>query len=74
MEFFCVLSVDGSLATYLVKKESDLKYSAVLRPTNGKREDIPSQILLEKGDTDWQAQPPHDEIVKGLLHAIEANN
>lgn len=74
MDFYCVLSVGGSLATYQVTKESDLKYSAVFRPVNGKREDIPSRILLEKIAGNWQAQPWPEEIVQALLHAIDTNS
>jgi hypothetical protein len=73
MEFFCVLSVDGSLASYHVQKESDVAYKAVLRTNNGKRDDIPAEIALEKGTDEWQAQPWHDEIVNSLIHAIESN-
>ena len=73
MEFICVLSVDGSLASYLVRKETESRYTAVLRTANGKREDVPPEISLEKGAEGWQATPSHPEIVPGLIHAIEAN-
>lgn len=71
MEFICVLSVGGSLASYQVRKESENKYSAVLRTNNGKRDDIPAELILEKNGAGWQAQPWHQEIVSGLIHAIE---
>jgi hypothetical protein len=73
MEFFCVLSVSGSLASYHVQKESAVAYKAVLRPNNGKRDDIPAEIRLKKDGEGWQAAPWHDEIVRGLIHAIESN-
>jgi hypothetical protein len=73
MEFFCVLSVNGSLASYHVRKERERAYKAVLRTSNGQRDDIPAAILLSKENGDWQAQPWHNEIVQSLIHAIEAN-
>lgn len=73
MEFFCVMSVDGSLASYLVKKESDSVYKAALRSTNGKREDLPSEIILEKTNGSWQAQPWRENLVQSIILAIEAN-
>ncbi|RYZ61114.1 MAG: hypothetical protein EOO14_05840 [Chitinophagaceae bacterium] len=73
MEFFCVMSVDGSLASYLVKKESDTVYKAVLRPNNGIREDLPAEILLEKTGDGWQAQPMHEDLVQSIILAIETN-
>ena len=73
MEFYCVLSVGGSLASYHVKKESEAAYKAVLRTNNGQRDDIPAEISLTKADGEWQAKPPHNEIVQSLIHAIEAN-
>jgi hypothetical protein len=73
MEFFCVLSVGGSLASYHVQKGKDKAYKAVLRTNNGQRDDIPAEISLEKGPGGWQARPWHDEIVSGLIQALEAN-
>jgi hypothetical protein len=73
MEFFCVMSVDGSLASYLVKKESDAMYKASLRANNGKRDDLPSEIILEKKENGWQAQPMRDDLVQSLILAIETN-
>ena len=73
MEFFCVLSVDGSLASFQVRKESEGAYKAVLRTTNGQWDDVPAEILLTKENGEWQAQPFHREIVQSLVHAIEAN-
>jgi hypothetical protein len=49
-------------------------YKAVLRTNNGKRDDIPSEINLQKGGDGWQAHPWHDEIVQSLINAIESNN
>ena len=74
MEFYCVLSVGGSLASYQVKKESEVAYKAVLRTTNGKRDDIPAEIMLEKRGDDWLSMPKHEEIVQSLIHAIEARS
>jgi hypothetical protein len=73
MEFFCVLSVGGSLASYHVQQESEKTYKAVLRTNNGDRNDIPAQISLQKDTTSWQAEPWHNEIVQSLIHAIETN-
>jgi hypothetical protein len=74
MEFFCVMSVGGSLASYHVQKESERSYKAVLRTTNGKRDDLPDEILIEKKADEWQAQPWHDDVVKGIILAIENNH
>lgn len=74
MDFFCVMSVGGSLASYHVKKESDAGYKAVLRANNGKRDDLPAEILLEKKTDEWQAQPWHEEVVKSIILAIETNH
>ena len=73
MEFICVLSVSGSLASYHVQSEGENKYKAVLRTNNGKRDDIPSEIYLEKNNEHWESRPSHQEIVSGLIHAIETN-
>lgn len=73
MEFYCVLSVGGSLAPYHVQKTDEATYKAVLRTTNGKRSDIPAEIILQKKEGTWQGQPPHDEIVHGLANAIETD-
>ena len=73
MEFFCVMSVDGSLASYLIKKESDERYKAILRTNNGKRDDLPSEIILEKKEDGWQAQPMRDDLVESIILAIETN-
>lgn len=71
MEFICVFSVSGSLASYQVKKEQDNKYRAVLRNSGGKREDVPAQVELEKNDGEWRAVPMHQEVVAGLIHCID---
>jgi hypothetical protein len=73
MEFFCVLSIGGSLASYQVQKEGDEIYKAVLRTNNGQRDDVPAEINLRKAATGWQAEPWHQEIVAGLINAIEGN-
>lgn len=73
MEFFCVLSVGGSLASYHVQGGRDTTYRAVLRTNNGKRDDIPAEINLKKEADNWQAQPWHPEIVQSLILAIESN-
>ena len=73
MEFFCVMSVNGSLASYLVKKESNEVYKAVLRTTNGKRDDLPAEIILENAAGTWQAQPWREEVVQSIILAIETN-
>jgi len=73
MEFFCVLSIGGSLASYQVQKESEGIYKAVLRTNNGQRDDVPAEIGLRKEASGWQAEPWHQEIVTGLINAIEGN-
>jgi hypothetical protein len=61
MEFTCVLSVGGSLAYYIITKHSDMAYTAILKGGQGKRDDLPEIIQLEKSATGWQAAPGHDE-------------
>lgn len=73
MEFYCVLSVDGSLASYQVEIIDEVTCKAVLKTTSGRRNDIPAEIVLHKQAGDWQAQPLHDEIVQGLIKAIETS-
>ena len=73
MEFFCVLSVGGSLASYHVQQETETAYKAVLRTNNGQRDDIPAEINLKLGPDGWQAQPWHEEIVSGLINAVKIN-
>lgn len=73
MEFFCVLSVGGSLASYHVQRENEKAYKAVLRTNNGQRDDIPAEITFQKDRDGWQAQPWHEEIVSGLIQALESN-
>jgi hypothetical protein len=71
MEFFCVLSVGGSLASYKVKTEDERTFQAVLHNNHGDRTDIPSQLFLCKKEADWQVNPVHDKVVKSLINAIE---
>lgn len=73
MEFFCVLSVGGSLASYHVQQEAGKTYKAVLRTNNGQRDDIPAEIILEKSANGWRARPWHEEIVSSLINAVESN-
>lgn len=73
MEFFCVLSVDGSLASYRIQGEAGGIFKAFLRQLNGQREDIPAEISLQKGADGWIAHPWHAEVVHGLIDAVEAN-
>jgi hypothetical protein len=54
MEFICVLSVGGSLASYQVRKEEMDKYTAVLKTNSGKRDDLPGEIRLKK-KREWVA-------------------
>ena len=72
VEFMCVLSVGGSLATYRLRQENRSCYSAVLRTTGSKRTDVPAEMLLEKTAAGWSGTPPHEEILRGLANAIEA--
>ena len=71
MEFICVLSVSGSLASYQVRKEGENNYSATLRTNNGKRDDVPTKFYLRKNNGEWLAEPWHEEIVPGITHAID---
>jgi hypothetical protein len=73
MEFVCVLSVEGSLASYVVRQEPENRFKAVLKSYNGKQENIPPEFVLEKTGDGWEAIPWHDQIVTSLAHAIEAN-
>ena len=73
MEFFCVLSVGGSLASYQVKSEREDRYKATLWNNNGREDDLPPEITVEKKNNGWNVQPWHDEIANGLIRAIEAN-
>ena len=73
MEFNCVFSVGGSLASYLVKKENETTYSARLRSSHGKRDDLPDEVLLEKIEDKWNAQPWHEDVVNGITQAIDGN-
>lgn len=66
-----MLSVGGSLAYYVVKKEGENAYKASLKPNSGKRDDVPETIVLEKTDGQWKAVPWHQEIISGLTHCIE---
>lgn len=72
MEFVCVLSVKGSLASYMVTRENDTTYKAIQKTGNSKREDLPFEIVLEKmGPNAWQAEPWLDELIAGLTRCIE---
>ncbi|RYZ18144.1 MAG: hypothetical protein EOO10_26200 [Chitinophagaceae bacterium] len=71
MEFICVLSIGGSLASYQVRKEGENNYLATLRNNNGKRDDLPAELVLEKEDGKWVAQPWYEELVTGIGHAID---
>lgn len=69
-----MMSVGGSLASYHVKQEDDFVFRAVLRTTQGERDDIPPEISLRKMGEDWLAEPAHGEVVPGLIQAIESNH
>ena len=71
MEFICVLSVGGSLASYKVRKEGKNGYSATLRSNNGQHENLPAELVLKKEEGNWVAEPWHEEIVSGITHAID---
>lgn len=73
MEFYCVLSVGGSLASYQVVKETDDSYKAALRPGSGRRDDIPERLQLFREGGEWKADPWHNEVVQAIIHAIESN-
>lgn len=73
MDFVCVLSVHGSLVSYMVSKKGENKFKAVLRRQNGARRDnVPEVFELEKKDNKWSSQPWDEEIVPGLTHCIDA--
>ena len=71
MEFVCVLSVNGSLASYLVQEEEKEEYTAELKDAD-KRRDIPSKMHVCKKDGEWEANPWHEEIGPAIIHAIKA--
>jgi hypothetical protein len=71
MEFYCVLSVGGSLVTYQVQKTDELTYRAVLRTPNSRRDHVAAEIILQKKEGIWQSQPPDTEVGPGLINAIE---
>lgn len=71
MEFTCVLSVGGSLVSYIITKQSDAAYTATVKDGYSKHENLPEIIWLKKNADGWQAQPEHDEIVPALMLAIE---
>jgi hypothetical protein len=71
MDFICVLSIGGSLASYQVRKEGENNYWATLRTNNGQRDDIPAELIFKKEDGEWLAQPWHDEVAPGITHAID---
>jgi hypothetical protein len=73
MEFHCVFSISGSLASYHVQKEGDGLYKAVLRSGAGRRDDVPAEIALSKESGNWKAEPWNEEVVKSLINAIETN-
>lgn len=65
-----MLSVDGSLASYLIKPQAVNGYEAVLRVTGEKRRDIPERIMLHVEDGTWIGEPWHDTVVPALIRAI----
>ena len=71
MEFVCVLSVSGALASYGVRGNGADDYNAVLR--NEGRTDIPAQMQLRRVDGQWRMEPEHEEIGKALILCIESN-
>ena len=73
MDFVCVLSVHGSLVSYIVSREGENRFRAVLKKQNGAAgDDVPEIIDLEKENNNWSAKPWNAEIVPGLTHCIEA--
>lgn len=74
MEFICVFSVGGSLASYQVQSSTNHRYTANLRTAQGGRSDIPSTLTLEKTAAGWHGTPPHEEILRNLVYAIEAQD
>jgi len=71
MEFVCVLSVAGALASYQVYGNGAEDYNAVLR--NEGRTDLPAQMQLRRVEGRWIAEPEHEEVSRALIHCIEAN-
>ena len=72
MKFVCVLSVEGSLVSYDVTKDTETTYKAILRSNSGKRDDVPEKMVLEKAGNEWKADPWNDIVAKGIIQAIEA--
>lgn len=71
MNFICVLSVNGTLASYSITKENEQAYTAVLRSNNLRQEVLPTEIILTKTDGTWVGTPHHPLIVPSIVHAIE---
>ena len=74
MKFICVLSVNGTLASYSVASESEHTYKAVLRNNNQRQDDLPAQFLLTRTSTGWVGEPQHPVIVPAIAHAIEESS
>jgi len=72
MEFVCVLSVSGSLVSYIITEETEETYIASLKTASIKGNDIPETIALKKENGGWKADPWYDEIIPGLTNCIEA--
>ena len=73
MEFICVFSVGGSLASYLVKKESETTYRATLRNSQGRENNLPDIVLLERNGEGWKTNQSQPDVVHNLTQAIENN-
>ena len=74
MEFFCVFSVGGSLASYQVKQVDETTFIASLKSGSNRYNGIPPEITFRKNGESWQAQPHHEEIFTALVHAIETSS
>ena len=67
-----MLSVGGSLVSYIITEEAEETYKASLKTGSIKRNDVPEEIALKKENGGWQAEPWHEEIISGLTNCIEA--
>ena len=74
MDLEAVVTYKGGPATYLIKKEQDLIYSASLKQYDGNVHDIPPiNITLTKGLRHWVGSTHLQSLVDGLGNLIDQN-
>jgi hypothetical protein len=70
MEFVCVLSIEGTLVSYMLTREAEDRYRAHLKSSG--MPGLPDNIVLEKKEGQWRTEPWHPDIINSLIHCIEA--